>query len=186
MTEQSIRKSYYLPNWPPAAYLHRVDHQAGDKLRLVYAGHILLETVHLHKNLFQATKDLPVEIIVHGQGIGYDALSEIASDYPQVTMTGSYDFRKDFDRIFSQADLIYILYDYENFSGRWNVGTKLYESLCAGIPYMVEHHTAMGDFAQSDGVCSSEGAVGVTGSIHLTFPHAQMALAVAFASLSLC
>ncbi len=152
MTQRSINKSFYLPNWPPAAYLHRVDYQPGDKLRLVYAGHILLETVKLHENIFEATKDLPVEITVHGHGFGYEALSSIAARYPHVTLTGGFDFRSDFDRIFSNADLIYILYDYQNFGGRWNVGTKLYESLCAGIPYMVQEHTAMGDFAVSAGV----------------------------------
>lgn len=152
VSAQNRHKVLSLPNYPYTASMQQMERTRSERLRLVYSGSILLETVALHVNFFEAAKELPIDIIIHGDGIGYEQLKAAAAPYEHVTLTGHYDHRHAFDSIYSHADISYMLYDYHSIGSTWPIATKLYETLCADTPFIVHEHTVMGEYAEENGV----------------------------------
>jgi glycosyltransferase involved in cell wall biosynthesis len=152
-TQKNRQKALCLPNYPHTQGFKPLFHAAQtERLRVVYVGHILLETLDLHKNFFDAAYGLPIDFVIYGDGWGFKGLQELAQQYPNVTLRGHFDQKTDLPLIYAQADVSYLVYDYQSIGGRWPLATKFYDTLCAGVPFIVEHNTDMGDYAQSQEV----------------------------------
>jgi glycosyltransferase involved in cell wall biosynthesis len=152
ITAHNRDKLVFLPNYPEASGERPLEHIRGQRLRLAYIGTILLDTYELHRKVFEATRGLDVEILIYGKEIEGFPFAPIAAEYPQVRLMGPYDYRTDLPRIYQSVDLTYLLYDYQNMGYRWNVPNKFYEALRFQAPFIVEHHTAMADFADAEKV----------------------------------
>jgi glycosyltransferase involved in cell wall biosynthesis len=145
-------KLVFLPNYPLATTNKIFEHRSAPKLRIAYIGSLLLETYELHRNVFEATRDLDVEVRVYGRGFPGFPLSDIAEGYSHVRLMGAYNYQADLPKIYQETDITYFLYDYRNLGYRWAMATKLYEAMCFWTPFIVEDRTGMADFARTEGV----------------------------------
>jgi glycosyltransferase involved in cell wall biosynthesis len=151
ITPRNRGKLVFLPNYPNASS-GPLEHRASVKPRFAYIGSLKPEVYKLHRNIFEATKGLDVEVLIYGSEFPGFPLAPVADEYPQVRLMGSYDYRTDIPKIYQSVDLTYLLYDYQDMGYRWNAPNKFFDALHFQVPFLVEDHTAMADFARAEGV----------------------------------
>ncbi len=105
------------------------------------------------RTLFEACSDFKnVEIIVAGKGPDYEKVKEEAKKYNNVMVTGQYDYERDILRLYSSVDVVYSVYNTDNFNVRLALPNKLYESIVCGKPIIVASGTYLEEYVKKLGV----------------------------------
>jgi glycosyltransferase involved in cell wall biosynthesis len=147
MSRNNKKKLVMLPNYPDLNMFEGVRHVPAEKLRVNYIGAVRGQTA-LFLKLFEACKDLPdVEVAIHGDGGDYPALKKMEPGYRNVTIVGKFDGSKDSARLYSNTDVLYICYDFNN-KLKSTQPVKFFEALCSCTPIITQAGTYMGDFSQ--------------------------------------
>ena len=105
-------------------------------IRLSYWG-MIRQVSHFCKVCDVFGHDNRYELVFHGEGRG-QALKDYCSNngISNVKFTGTYNYRKDIDRIASEADIINCIYENDRIMTP-TLAVKLYDSLHYGIPIVV-------------------------------------------------
>ena len=133
--EKNKSKLVYLPNYPESSKFQKVVHKHDNSLRVTYAGYVR----HLipMTNLILAGKKLNnVKISIHGSGDILEQLRKIAKDANNIELTGSYT-HDEIGEFYSNADIVYIVYNKGNINDENALPTKFFESIISGLPVIV-------------------------------------------------
>jgi len=142
--ENNRNKLIYLPNYPEIEYFKCYKKVESTNLRISYIGTV--RQYNELKNLMDAAVNLDnIEISIHGSGIAYNALKRIEKDYKNTKITGVYHYSQS-AKLYSQADLLYIVYDMrvENWKNGYPV--KFYESIITKTPVIVCRGSVLEEF----------------------------------------
>jgi len=100
-------------------------------------------------NLFKACTGLHnIQIIIAGGGPDYEYIKNEAREYPNVTVTGPFNYEKNVISIYKKIDLIYCVYDTNLFNVRIAIPNKLYEAIVCNIPIIVAKKTKLSELVK--------------------------------------
>jgi glycosyltransferase involved in cell wall biosynthesis len=104
--------------------------------------------------LFESCKEFGnnIHIIVAGMGPDYDYIKEKSSEYNNVDIIGAYNYERDIIDLYSKIDVVYSVYDAEDFNVRVAIPNRLYESIVCGLPIIVAKNTALSWVVKKYGV----------------------------------
>lgn len=144
MKESDKKKLIYLPNYPDVTNYINSDKRYSKQLRISYIGAV--RQYSELKNLMDACKKIDnVEINIHGTGVAYNNLNMIKMDYPNVNITGKYNFSES-AKLYSEADILYALYPITSIQYRTSYPVKLFEAIITKTPLIVSKGTVLEDF----------------------------------------
>lgn len=105
------------------------------------------------KTLFEACKGInEVEILVAGRGRDSNKVKDEAKNYSNIRIYGEYYYEKDIAKLYSMTDVVYSVYNTDNFDVRLALPNKLYESIVCGKPLIVASNTYLEDYVRKLGV----------------------------------
>lgn len=105
------------------------------------------------KTLFEACKGInDVEILIAGRGPDSDKVKDEAKHYSNIRIYGEYNYEKEITKLYSMSDIIYSVYNNDNFNVRLALPNKLYESIVCGKPIIVASNTYLEDYVRKLGV----------------------------------
>lgn len=133
--EKNKNKLVYLPNYPESSKFQKVVHKSADSLRVTYAGYVR----HLipMTNLVLAGKKIKnIKISIHGSGEILEQLRNLAKDASNIELTGAYT-HEEIGEFYSNADIVYIVYNKGNPNDETALPTKFFESIISGLPVIV-------------------------------------------------
>lgn len=105
------------------------------------------------KTLFEATKGMDkLKVLVAGKGPESDRVMVEAGKYDHVTLTGGYDYYREIIGIYSKIDIVYSVYNVDNFNVRLALPNKLYEAIVQGKPIIVAKGTYLESYVTELGV----------------------------------
>lgn len=148
--KKNKHKVLYIPNYPVAANYKDIQFTKAKELRINYIGSVRDKKSLIM--LMDAAKGIEnLKIGIHGMGESYPALKELEERYPNVEITGYYDYNKDTRRLFSETDIMYCAYNIEIPNWKKGFPIKLYESVEAGIPVIMCYGMASERFIKDKG-----------------------------------
>ncbi len=122
-----------------------------NKLTIGYIGAILYYPSV--KTLFEACKGInDVEILIAGRGPDSDKVKDEAKNYSNIRIYGEYNYERDIAKLYSMPDVIYSVYNTDNFNVRLLLPNRLYESIVCGKPIIVASNTYLEDYVRKLGV----------------------------------
>ena len=105
------------------------------------------------KTLFEACKNIQnVEIIIAGRGPDSEKVESEAKKYRNVKVLGKYNYEQDISRLYSMVDVVYSLYNVDNYNVKLALPNKLYESIVCGKPIIVAKDTYLEEYVRKLGV----------------------------------
>ncbi len=147
IAKQNLNKLVFLPNYPESSVYRECQKSNSDKLRIAYIGAV--RQYNELKNLFDACKGMTdVSVSIHGSGVAYIPLSEIALEYPNVTVTGRYDYSES-AQLYSEADLLYVIYPTTSDQYFTSYPVKFFEAIITRTPVIVGENTVLAEFVHS-------------------------------------
>lgn len=146
MKEKNINKLIYLANYPEIKSYKCCEKTQSDKLRISYIGAV--RQYNELKNLMDAAIDLEdIEISIHGAGVSYKPLKTIEKYYKNSKITGTYHFSQSAE-LYSQADLLYAVYDMKLANWKNSYPVKFYETIITKTPIIVSKGSVLEEFLE--------------------------------------
>ncbi|MEN6590761.1 MAG: glycosyltransferase [Fervidobacterium sp.] len=103
--------------------------------------------------LFEACKNIEnVEIVIAGKGPDSEKVEREAKKYRNVKVLGKYIYEKDISRLYSMVDVVYSLYNTDNYNVKLALPNKLYESIVCGKPIIVASGTYLEEYVKKLGI----------------------------------
>lgn len=128
-------KLIFLPNYPDAANFTSDEKTDSGLLRISYIGSV--RHFAQMKNLLDAAKGIEgVYISIHGFGTAHKQLKALEAQYPAAQITGPYHFTES-TRLFSEADVLYVMYPMDTVQNRESEPVKFFESVITRTPVIV-------------------------------------------------
>jgi len=85
------------------------------------------------KALFEACNNIEnVEIVIAGKGPDSEKVENEAKKYKNVKVLGRYNYEQDISRLYSMVDVVYSLYNVDNYNVKLALPNKLYEAIVCG------------------------------------------------------
>lgn len=143
---------FIMENLPPRRLFQNFKHIKHKKLVIGFVG--VIRYGKQIANLFETCKDYEenVEIIVAGSGPDLRYIESISKNYKNVKITGPYDYEKDILDIYSKIDIVYSVYDADDFNVRLAIPNRFYEAVVCGLPIIVAKNTALSWLVKEYGV----------------------------------
>lgn len=105
------------------------------------------------KTLFEACKNIQnVEIVIAGKGPDSEKVESEAKKYKNVKVLGRYNYEQDISSLYSLVDVVYSLYNVDNYNVKLALPNKLYESIVCGKPIIVAKDTYLEEYVRKLGV----------------------------------
>jgi len=148
----SGEKIFIFENLPLRVLFQNFQPKKHEKLTFGWVG-----TIRYRKQiemLFESCKEYEnnIDIIVAGMGPDYKYIKEKSTEYHNVNIIGPYNYERDILDIYSKIDVIYSVYDAEDFNVRVAIPNRLYESIVCGLPIIVAKNTALSWVVKKYGV----------------------------------
>lgn len=101
------------------------------------------------KALFEACNNIEnVEIVIAGKGPDSEKVENEAKKYKNVKVLGRYNYEQDISRLYSMVDVVYSLYNVDNYNVKLALPNKLYESIVCGKPIIVAKDTYLEEYVK--------------------------------------
>ena len=150
ISNNNIEKLIFVPNYPEKGYYSNINRLKTDKLRISYIGGV--RQYNELKNLFDACIGIDdVNISIHGAGTAYSRLKEIEKNYNNVNITGEYHFSQSAE-IYSDADILYVVYDIKNDNWRNAYPIKFFEAIITKTPVIVSKGSVLEEFLRENDI----------------------------------
>jgi len=105
------------------------------------------------KALFEACNNIEnVEIVIAGKGPDSEKVENEAKKYKNVKVLGRYNYEQDISRLYSMVDVVYSLYNVDNYNVKLLLPNKLYEAIVCGKPIIVAKDTYLEEYVKELGV----------------------------------
>ena len=105
------------------------------------------------KALFEACNNIEnVEIVIAGKGSDSEKVENEAKKYKNVKVLGRYNYEQDISRLYSMVDVVYSLYNVDNYNVKLALPNKLYEAIVCGKPIIVAKDTYLEEYVKELGV----------------------------------
>lgn len=105
------------------------------------------------KALFEACNNIEnVEIVIAGKGPDSEKVENEAKKYKNVKVLGRYNYEQDISRLYSMVDVVYSLYNVDNYNVKLALPNKLYEAIVCGKPIIVAKDTYLEEYVKELGV----------------------------------
>ena len=105
------------------------------------------------KALFEACNNIEnVEIVIAGKGPDSEKVENEAKKYKNVKVLGRYNYEQDISKLYSMVDVVYSLYNVDNYNVKLALPNKLYESIVCGKPIIVAKDTYLEEYVKELGV----------------------------------
>ena len=105
------------------------------------------------KTLFEACNNIEnVEIVIAGKGPDSEKVENEAKKYKNVKVLGRYNYEQDISRLYSMVDVVYSLYNVDNYNVKLALPNKLYEAIVCGKPIIVAKDTYLEEYVKELGV----------------------------------
>lgn len=144
MKEKNLNKLLYVPNYPEIKNYEGCGKTQSDKLRISYIGAV--RQYNELKNLMDAAMNLEnIEISIHGAGVSYNPLKAIEKYYKNTKITGVYHFSQSAE-LYSQADLLYVVYDMKLDNWKNSYPVKFFEAIITKTPVIVSRGSVLEEF----------------------------------------
>jgi len=135
INEKNVSKLIYLPNYPIASDFIGSEKSLSDKIRISYIG--VVRQLNQLANLMEACKDIPdVVVNIHGSGVQYERIKNLAEKYKNVRVTGAYHFTES-PKLYSETDISYIVYPMDNIQNIVAEPVKFFEAIITKTPMIV-------------------------------------------------
>lgn len=122
-----------------------------DKLTIGYIGAV--NYYSSLKILFEACKGINnVEILIAGRGPDSEKVKDETKNYSNIRIYGEYNYEKDIAKLYSMTDVVYSVYNTDNYNVRLALPNKLYESIVCGKPIIVASDTYLENYVKKLGV----------------------------------
>ena len=89
------------------------------------------------------------ELRFYGNGPDLDILKDYCKDIPNVHLFGKYEYR-DIQGLYKVSDLIWAVYPNKDYSVKYAISNKFYESMYLGVPCVYANETELGDFVDAN------------------------------------
>lgn len=147
MSQANRCKLVFLPNYPEAVVYQGCEKTESQMLRISYIGAV--RQYSELKNLLDASSGMKgVEVHIHGAGVAYESLREIAPYYPNAYVTGRYHFNES-ARLYSETDVLYAIYPSSSEQYMTSYPVKFFEAIITKTPIIVGKDTVMAEFVES-------------------------------------
>lgn len=131
--KKNKNKVICIPNYSSIKQYLNIEKTKSNILRINYIGSV--RDFKSIKMLMDACKDLDnVCVGIHGMGEAYEKLKKIENDYPNVQITGYYDYRTETEKLYQNTDIIYCAYDIDIQNWKTSRPIKFYESMLTETP----------------------------------------------------
>ena len=105
------------------------------------------------KALFEACNNIEnVEIVIAGKGPDSEKVENEAKKYKNVKVLGRYNYEQDISKLYSMVDVVYSLYNVDNYNVKLALPNKLYEAIVCGKPIIVAKDTYLEEYVKELGV----------------------------------
>ncbi|KAF5064299.1 Glycosyl transferase 4-like domain protein [anaerobic digester metagenome] len=150
MSPANRKKLIHLPNYPDAANFSSDEKTVSPLLRVSYIGSV--RHFQQMKNLLDAASGAEgVYTSIHGFGTAYKQLQELEAGYPNAQVTGPYHFQES-TRLFSEADLLYIMYPMDTLQNRESEPIKFFEAIITRTPMIVSPLSRLAQYVTRYGI----------------------------------
>lgn len=150
MKQINMNKLVLLPNYPDFDNFRGCEKTASKKLRISYIGAV--RQYNELKNLMDACRGIEgVHIAIHGEGTDYGKLKKIEENYKNVEITGIYHFSQSTE-LFSQADILYVVYNMNNENDRKSFPIKFFEAIITKTPVIVSKGSKLEEFLSGNNI----------------------------------
>ena len=136
-------KLVYLPNYPEVKNYRDFSKVESSSLKVSYIGAVRQYTEL--KNLIEASKEQKnIKLSIHGEGVAYKPLKEIAKGYKNVDITGVFKHHQA-GKLFSECDVLYAVYPIHTLQNRIAYPVKFFEAIASKTPIIVSKGTVLED-----------------------------------------
>lgn len=137
----NLSKLIYLPNYPEVKNYQGFSKDDSQFLRVSYIGAV--RQYNELKNLIEASKGSNnIEVAIHGEGIAYKRLREIAKDIENVNVTGVFKHHQA-GYLFNECDVLYAVYPIHTLQNRIAYPVKFFEAIASKTPIIVSKGTVL-------------------------------------------
>lgn len=146
-------KYLFIPNAPSRLVFEKYHKKTiSDTFTVGYFGAV--RYVEQLKLLIDAVKQINenIEIVIAGNGIGYETIRKYTAKMDFVRMYGPYNFEREIAELYSKVDCVYCVYDTQVRNVQVALPNKLYEAIVCELPIIVSKNTVLGDFVQKENV----------------------------------
>lgn len=145
-------KLFELKNYPSVELLKREEKTSSDKFRIGYFGG-LRSQIPEFTTLFEAVKDMDdVLVDIRGDGPDYKKLCELAKNYKNVMIHGTFDGTKELSGLYSNVDMGYMGYRIWSSTKDKAELVKFFENIVTGTPILLtEAYTHMANKINDNG-----------------------------------
>lgn len=142
---------FVFENVPKRAIFKSFNRREHDSFRVAFIGSI--RYFDSLKTLFEAVKKTEgLEVVISGRGPDYHRIMEQSKEYPNVKVTGGYNYEEEIAALYSDVDLVYSVYDTKRLNVRLALPNRLYEAIVCGIPIVVAKGTCLERYVNELGV----------------------------------
>lgn len=139
-------KLIFLPNYPEEEDYIPVQKNKSEQIRINYIGAIRDYTA-LKTLIDVGNKNLNFKIGLYGNGVKQKELSMLKHT-KNVSFYGKYDGIKEISEIYRNTDILYCVYDPQNYNWKTSFPVKFYESIITATPVIVAKNTDIENFVK--------------------------------------
>ena len=147
-------KCVFLPNYPEVKYflpIEKILHK--DSINVNYVGTV--RDYNAINTLVETSNKVDkIKIGIYGNGLAYERLKQ-ENKKENVTIYGRFDATHEIGNIYRNTDLLYCVFDPENYNWKTSFPTKLFEAIITRTPVIVSKNTVASDFVQKNKIGES-------------------------------
>ena len=136
MSRADREKAIYIPNYADRKTFYESCKRKSKKLRINYIGGPR-DPKALELLFRAARRNSAIQVTIHGRWSPPRLAAALAARYPEVIITGEYDYDSDSRGLYDQTDILYCAYDPSRLNGKASAPIKLYEAIITKTPVVI-------------------------------------------------
>lgn len=129
----------YIPNAPEEIVFENYYPKKDGKFTISFIGKV--RYVNQIKLLIDISDEANINVLIAGNGVGYDEVKSYAKNKENVYVYGSYNYTNEIAKLYSMSDAIYSVYDTTVENVKIALPNRLYEATYCGLPLIVSENT---------------------------------------------
>ena len=143
--------SFVINNKPEKEFIDKYSKNKKPHLELVVSFLGVFRDFEVFKNIFEAAKNLPLQIKMYGSGFLKEKIEDYSKNFKNVFIGREFEY-EELAFLYSDTDVILSLYSNKDENTRLALGNKFFEAIAMKKIGIFPKGTKMGDYVSNEGI----------------------------------
>lgn len=140
----------YLPNTPAENVFEDYKSKESGRFQIGFIGKVRYK--EQLKMLIDAAERTDINVLIAGNGIDLDEITDYCRGKNFVTIHGAYNYKNEIAELYSRIDCVFSVYDTSIENVQIALPNRLYEAAKCGLPLIVSKGTELGNIIEEHGL----------------------------------